>query len=146
MKVEIITSPFRLKIYGFSGTAINKDYSGTAFRLSNKMWQAVKSNNLKNKGLNVWIYEPNEKVFTGVELDDNPTKEIGLEQKNITLLKYAYFKHIGPYKLIKQVGQAMTDEIKQSGLEIDFPYIEIYGHWTTDETKLETELLMSLKS
>jgi effector-binding domain-containing protein len=146
MKVEIINSPFRLNIYGFSDTAINKDYSGTAFRLSSKMWQIVKSNNLKNKGLNVWVYEPNEKVFTGVELDDTPKQEIGLEQKSITLLKYAYFKHIGPYNLIKQAGQAMTNEIKQIGLEIDFPYIEIYGHWTTDETKLETELLMSLKS
>jgi hypothetical protein len=39
----------KLDIYGFSGTAINKDYAGTAFKLMDKMWQAVKSNNLKNK-------------------------------------------------------------------------------------------------
>ncbi|HXL55996.1 MAG TPA: hypothetical protein VN958_07055 [Chitinophagaceae bacterium] len=145
MNVEINNRPFRLVIYGFSGTAINKDYAGTAFRLSGKMWQVVKSNSLKNKGLNVWVYEPNENVFTGVELDDTPNDDLGLERKNINLVKYAYYKHIGPYNLIKQSGQNMIDELKNKGLETCLPYIEIYGHWTNDETKLETELLMCLK-
>ena len=53
MNVKIISEPLRLDIYGFSGIAINKDYAGTAFRLMDKMWKAVKSNNLKNKGLNI---------------------------------------------------------------------------------------------
>lgn len=145
MNVEIIKKTFNLDIYGFSGTAVNKDYAGTAFKLMDKMWQAVKLNNLKNKGINIWVYEPNEKVFAGVELNETPKQDIGLEQKSITLLKYAYYKHTGSYNLIKQVGQAMTDEIKQKGFETGLPYIEIYGHWTNDETKLETELLMCLK-
>jgi hypothetical protein len=34
MKIKIINKPFRLEIYGLSGTAKNKDYSGTAFRLN----------------------------------------------------------------------------------------------------------------
>jgi hypothetical protein len=38
----------------------------------------------------------------------------------------------------------MRDELKRNGFSPGFPYIEIYGHWTEDETKLETELLMSL--
>jgi len=145
MNLEIITEPLRFDIYGFSGIAINKDYTGTAFKLMDKMWQTVKSNNLKNKGLNIWVYEQDQKVFAGVELSDIPNKDTGLEQKSITLLKYAYYKHIGPYNLIKQVGQNMTDELKSKGYENTLPYIEIYGHWTNDETKLETELLMSLK-
>ena len=143
--MEIINKPFSADVYGFSGTAINKDYAGTAFRLMDKMWQIVKSNNLKNKGLNIWIYEPNEKIFAGVELDHIDKHNTGLEQKIINLTKYAYYKHIGPYNLIKQVGQNMIDELKRGGFEISDPYIEIYGHWTNDETKLETELLMSLK-
>ena len=109
------------------------------------MWQAVKSNNLKNKGLNIWVYEQDQRVFAGVELNDIPNQETGLEQKSITLLKYAYYKHIGSYNLIKQAGQNMTDELKSKGYETILPYIEIYGHWTNDEAKLETELLMSLK-
>jgi len=145
MDVEVINKNLMLDIYGFSGIAVNKDYVGTAFKLMDKMWQIVKSNNLKNKGLNIWVYEQNEKVFAGVELNDIPEHGIGLEQKSITLTKYAYYKHVGSYNLIKQVGQNMSDELKSKGFETIFPYIEIYGHWTNDETKLETELLMCLK-
>jgi len=145
MNLEIINKNLRLDIYGFSGIAMNKDYAGTAFRLMDKMWQEVKSHSLKHKGLNIWVYEPNEKVFAGVELNDTPKPGTGLEQKNITLIKYAYYKHIGPYHLIKQAGQNMINELKDRGFETSLPYIEIYGHWTSDETKLETELLMCLK-
>jgi hypothetical protein len=145
MNLEIINTPFRLDIYGFSGTALHKDYADTAFRLMDKMWKVVKSTNLKNKGINIWVYEPDEKVFAGVELEDLPSPGTGLEQKNLSLPKYAYYKHIGPYHLIKQAGQAMKEEIKKKGFETSLPHIEIYGHWSPDETKLETELLMSLK-
>ncbi|MES1226216.1 MAG: hypothetical protein ABUT20_62650 [Bacteroidota bacterium] len=145
MNVEIITKNLVLNIYGFSGTAVNKDYAGTAFKLMDRMWKAVKSNNLKNKGLNIWVYEQHESVFAGVELNDIPTQDTGLEHKSITLVKYGYYKHIGPYNLIKQAGQKMSDELKSKGFKTVLPYIEIYGHWTNDETKLETELLMSLE-
>jgi len=145
MNIDIITDPLHLTIYGFSGTALNKDYAGTAFGLMGRMWKIVKSNNVKNKGLNIWVYEPAEKVFAGVELEGIPDQDTGLEEKNISLLKYARYKHIGPYQLIKQAGQNMTAELKRKGYETSLPYIEIYGHWTNDDSKLETELLMCLK-
>lgn len=143
MEVEIITSNFQLNVYGFSGIATNKDYTETAFRLSGRMWQYLKAKNIKNKGKNIWIYEDANKVFTGVELEINNSND-GLEHKNITLNKYAYYKHIGPYSLIKQAGQKMTNELKEKGFDVILPYIEIYGHWTNDESKLETELIMSI--
>lgn len=143
--MEIINDHFNLDIYGFSGIAVNKDYVRTAFKLMDKMWQVVKSNNLKNKGFNVFLYEDDEKVFAGVELDNIPEHSFGLEHKNIILSKYAYYKHIGSYNLIKQAGENMGDELKNKGLEAILPYIEIYGHWTDDESKLETELFMCLK-
>jgi len=145
MDIEIINKPFNIDIYGFSGTALNKDYAGTAFKLSGKMWQVVKDNGIKNKGKNIWIYDTNESVFAGIEIEEPYKERWALEHKNILLNKYAYFKHIGPYSLIKQVGQRMIEEIKNKGLETKLPYIEIYGHWNNDESKLETELLMSLK-
>src|SRR4051812_14318853 len=137
MNVEIINSPFRLDIYGFSGIAPDKDYVATAFKLSGKMWESVKVHNLKNKGINVWVYEPNDMMFTGVELDNIPEHNTGLEQKSIALIKYAYYKHVGPYNLIKRVGLNMQHELKSKGFETTLPYIEIYGHWTSDETKAE---------
>lgn len=145
MNVEIITTALELDVYGFSGIALNGDYAGTAFKLMDKMWQTVKSNELGNKGKNIWIYEQNHTVFAGVELDDIPKPDIMLEHKSLRFTKYAYYKHIGPYNLIKQTGQAMTNEIQKKGLEVTLPYVEIYGHWSNDESKLETELLMCLK-
>jgi effector-binding domain-containing protein len=145
MNVEIINTNLSLNMHGFSGIAINKDYAGTAFKLMDRMWQTVKLKNLKNKGLNIWVYEQNECVFAGVELNDILVEDTGLEQKTIILSTYAYYKHIGPYSLIKQAGQNMRDALKSKGLETSLPYIEIYGHFTSDETKLETELLMCLK-
>ena len=145
MNVETINKKLDLNIHGFSGIATNKDYAGTAFKLMDKMWQAVKSNGLENKGKNIWVYEPDDKVFAGVEVDDTPQQDTGMEQKNIHLSRYAYYKHIGPYQLIKQSGEYMTGELKNRGFEIISPYIEIYGHWTNDESKLETELIMAIE-
>ncbi len=146
MSIEIITENFQLDIYGFGGTVTNKDYTGTAFKLMGKMWEIIKANNLKNKGMNIWVYEPADKVFTGVELE-NPgdSNNYGLEKKRIILEKYAYYKHVGPYNFIKQIGQDLKNQLAKQGFEVILPYVEIYGHWTGDETKSETELLMSLK-
>src|SRR5215471_14666697 len=112
MNIEIITKNFQLDIYGFGDVATNKDYTGTAFRLSGKMWEVIKVNGLRNKGMNIWIYETDDKVFTGVELESNEdNNNYGLEKKKISLEKYAHYKHVGSYNLIKQIGQDMTNQL-----------------------------------
>jgi hypothetical protein len=145
MDIKIITEPLQLDIYGFGGIASNKDYTGTAFKLSGKTWDYVKNNNIKNKGKNIWVYEDDEKVFAGVELDNGVTIVNGLEKNSLSIRKYAYYKHTGAYQLIKRTGQLMTMELTNQGYEIVLPYIEIYGHWSADENELETELIMCLK-
>ncbi|BAU54427.1 hypothetical protein [Mucilaginibacter gotjawali] len=144
MNIEIINRKLKLEISGFSGVAANKNYAGTAFALMDKMWPVIKLKGLKHKGLNIWVYEANEKVFAGVELEDPVTSDTGLEQKTVLLAKYAYYKHIGPYSRLKQKGDNMHNELRKMGLKPVLPYIEIYGHWTSDETKLETELIMAV--
>ena len=79
------------------------------------------------------------------ELENLTDINFGLEKKTIDIKKYAYFKHIGSYNHIKQAGQNMTNELTKQGYEIILPYLEIYGHWTRDESKLETELIMCIK-
>jgi len=146
MKVEVIDKSLELNIYGFGGVALNKDYSGTAFKLSGKMWEYIKSNDIKNKGKNIWVYENADKVFTGVELEDEINSNVSaLERKKIHLESYAYYKHIGPYSLIRETGERMRNELVKEGYKVILPYIEIYGHWTNDDTKLETELIMCLE-
>src|SRR5438132_14160596 len=104
MKVEIVTEKMYLDLYGFSGIAINKNYAANACTLMDRMWQVVKSNELANKGKNILVYEKNDAVFAGVELTNVSDKNVPLEYKSVTLLKYAYYKHIGPYRLIKNAG------------------------------------------
>jgi hypothetical protein len=147
MDIEIITQKLHLDIYGFGGIATNQDYAATAFKLSGKMWEVIKANGIKNKGKNVWVYDTGNKVFAGVELENQTLADhdYGLEKNTINMEKYAYFKHIGPYGLIKQTGLNMTGELAKRGFDVIPPYIEIYDHWTSDETKLETELLMCTK-
>jgi len=53
MEIEIIHQPRQFDIYGFSAIALEKDYAGTAFQLMDKMWQTVRKNALKNKGMNI---------------------------------------------------------------------------------------------
>src|SRR6185436_17698638 len=98
----LINYNFHIILHGYSRVAINKDYVGAAFQLSDKMWKVVKGNAIQNKGKNVWVYEPGHAVFAGVELVDAGLKDTGLELKEITIEKYAYYKHVGPYQLIKQ--------------------------------------------
>ena len=144
MIVDIITKHLHLDIHGFSGLVVNKNYAGTGFKLMDKMWQTIKANGLKNNGINIWVYEPGESMFAGVQLDNIPAPGTGLEQKKIDLPGYAYYKHIGPYNMIQQAGLNMQDELKRKGIETILPYLEMYGHWTNDETKLETELIMCI--
>lgn len=96
MDIEIMTKHLHLDVYGFGGIATNKDYVGTAFKLSSKMWQVVKANGIKNKGRNIWVYETDHKVFAGVELENHVDgNKFGLEKMTINLDKYAYFRHVG---------------------------------------------------
>ncbi len=140
----LIKYDYHIVIYGFSGVAINKDYVGTAFQLSDRMWKVVKENGIKNQGKNIWVYEPGHYVFAGVELIEPVIENFGLESKEISFKKYAYYKHVGPYQLIKQAGQNMNSELERMGEKSTLPYIEIYGHWTPDENLLETELIVRL--
>ena len=60
MDIKIITEKLQLDIYGLGGFATSKDYVGTAFKLSGRMWEIVKANDVKNKGKNIfpnWVAE-----------------------------------------------------------------------------------------
>jgi len=143
MSVTIIEEPLILQVYGLSGIAVRKDYVGKAFQLMDVMWKIVKGQGLRNKGRNIWVYDAGDHVFAGVEMEE-VVGEVGLEKRDISLLRYAYHKHVGPYSLIRESGMRMRSELEQMGLKAGWPYIEIYGHWEKDERKLETELIIGI--
>jgi hypothetical protein len=141
--MQIITTSFELTLHGFSGRTLPKNYAETAFTLSDRMWELLKEHNIPNKGKNIWVYDADDQVFAGVELQTDPPYRNLLQQKHISLSRFAYYKHIGPYNLLKKVGAEMRAGLSRQGLVSRFPYIEIYGHWTNDESTCETELIMA---
>jgi predicted transcriptional regulator YdeE len=144
MSLQIIDKPFSVTLYGFSGKVSDKDYAGAGFPLMDAMWKEVKAKQIKNKGINYWVYTTGEMLFTGVELEQEPPAGNMMEQKKINLTRYAYWKHIGPYTRLKEAYNSMHHELGIRNINFYFPFLEIYGHWTPDETKLETEILFSL--
>ena len=145
MNISIIDKPFSIVICGFGGTAQNRNWAKTGSMLGGKMWQQLKITPIKNKGKNIWVYEENNAMFVGVEPEETPASGTPLEVKEINLPKYAYYKHAGPYNKIAEIGSAVQAELKSGGIHTRLPYVEIYGHWVADESKLETELIWCLQ-
>jgi effector-binding domain-containing protein len=145
MSVEILNTELSLSLYGFAGQAVNRNYSETGFRLMNKMWDIVKSNQLPNKGINIWVYGPGDTMFAGVELTEIPNSDQGLEKMHIKLQRYASYKHIGPYSGLSDAYKLMRHFLIENNFKTCFQSLEIYGHWEPDEFKLETEIIMGLE-
>jgi len=141
-----IKNGLEFTIYGYGGFAPDKNWGEIGFGLMNRMWEKVKGNNLKNKGINIWVYEPNWAIFAGVELESTPPEDLGLEMKKVRLPNYAIYKHIGPYSKLGESLTAAKNELANRGLNPVLPYLEIYGHWDPDESKLETDMIWMLKN
>lgn len=69
----------------------------------------------------------------------------GFERKTVRLTRYAYWKHVGPYRLIPATGAAMTKALEARGERTGWPMVEVYGHWSNDESKLKTETFVALR-
>jgi effector-binding domain-containing protein len=144
MALEIIDQPFVVNLSGFSSQVLNKNYAGTGRPLMDAMWNEVKSKGLKNKGINYWVYEKGDMLFTGVELEQEIPADSKMELKQINLPRYVRWKHIGPYTQLKQAYDGMHAELAKRNMDFYFPFLEIYGHWMPDETKLQTDIIFSL--
>ncbi|HLI92844.1 MAG TPA: hypothetical protein VKU83_04525 [Puia sp.] len=141
----IVRKNLTLKLHGFSGIAAGQDWAATGKQLMDRMWKEVRGLRLPNKGLNIWVYEPDNCLFTGVELTSAPPENSALEEKMIILTRYARFAHVGPYDTIKASHTIARQEMTRIGIQSALPYIEIYGHHQDDPALQETELIWSIK-
>jgi effector-binding domain-containing protein len=140
-----IREDFSISLHGFSGVAARQDWAGTGKNLMDQLWQEVRSKQLPNKGLTIWVYDEGYRLFTGVELTVPPPIGCALVNKTVSLPRYVYSKHLGPYHEIRSAYAAVHEEFKKAGIRAGLPYVEIYGHWNDDPSKLETELLWCIK-
>jgi hypothetical protein len=152
MQPEIRSVPIEYAISGFSVRHNpGKRYGEEILALLNRVWPVIKSNAIPSDGINRVVYDragDGCTLFAGVMLDDSAAAmpaAAGLERKKIRLTRYAVWKHIGPYHLIPATGRAMVTALEAAGRRTGWPMVEVYGHWISDESKLETETFVALQ-
>lgn len=143
MQIEIKTQPLLKTLFGTSTTHdASQTYADEIINLLDYVWLAIKEQHLKHQGTNYALYSnKGNELFVGVEVTSpfRPSKDF--EVKKIDLKKYAYGKHIGPYQHLPSTHAEIKKSLQAMGTLHGEPIIEIYGHWTEDASKLETEIL-----
>jgi effector-binding domain-containing protein len=146
MEAAIINQSKTFTLYGHSKVHDqNKPYSATIFELLDRVWEEVRNKKLSHTGISHVVYEVSHHMFAGIELISPPEGDCSLEVKMISFQKYVYCKHIGPYSKLDATYQKIRSLVETSDDELELPLIEVYGHWTEDESKLETEIFHNLK-
>jgi hypothetical protein len=112
--------------------------------LLDRVWPVVKGGSIPNKGINWAVYEEGGGLFAGIEAGVTDASALGLELRTIRLARYAEWKHVGPYSRLGESYDALKNELDAMGLRPGRPLVEVYGHWTEDESKLETTILMTV--
>lgn len=143
MNIEIRQN-LKLHLYGFSAPVPDFKFGETGIKLSDRVWSFVRENGLPNKGINVWVYDDQARMFCGVELDPPPVHNFGMEERQIDIKKYAQYVHVGPYRLLRETNEKMKAALQQRGLKFGPPSLEIYGHHGPDEQKLETTIIYTV--
>ena len=145
MQVEIISHPYSRSLYGLSGKVENQQYGVLGKLLMDALWREIGQKGFKHKGVNYWVYGAQNSLFVGLELESAPNSETLLVQKDIVLGKYVYWKHVGAYTKLGEVHARIHQELLKNNIQAEGPAVEVYGHWTEDQAKLETEILISVK-
>lgn len=144
MPLDIHESPLHFSLHGRSGIVTDQRYAEVGMRLMNEMWQIVKNASIPNQGINHWVYLPQGRMFTGVELAPGTMAPANLESVEFQIDRYLKYIHIGPYHLLPQVWERLTAELTASGETMTLPSLEVYGHHCEDEAKQETTVLIGL--
>ena len=147
MNLDIRTEPLVVTLFGASTIHDpNKSYGEEIRSLLDRVWPVVRAGELKHKGINWVVYDAGLAMFAGVEIENAGAAAEGLEQRTIRLERYVICKHVGPYHLLGQTGDALKAEMQARGLAFGPPHIEVYGHWNDDPLKLETDLIHALRN
>lgn len=144
MTVEIRNEPICFDLHGVTGDVPDRNYAAAGFKLMDKLWPVIKENGIETTGINYWFYREATRLSTCVELSGDGGAEY-FEHVPVRFESYAYYKHIGSYERLGEAYAALKNEIADRGLTQSGDYVEKYGHWTDDSSKLETEIFAGLR-
>jgi hypothetical protein len=148
MIIEIIEEPIPFHLHGIGGVVEDECYGEVGLGLMNAMWQAVKSAQLPTTGINHWVYLPDGRLFVGVELGNPQQIPIPdqLEPLEFELQRHMKHVHVGPYQALPQKWKDLKAELAVRGETIGSPSLEICGHHCDDASKMETTILIGLRT
>lgn len=144
MTPEIRNSPSSVVLYGASrqhqpGTCYGNDIRA----LLDRVWPVLRQQQISNRGINHIVYSAGDDVFAGVEAEGTDAAAVSLTRREVQLDRYAYARHVGPYSGLPTACEALQAWLATQGHRATAPLIEIYGHWTDDQSKLETESIQA---
>ena len=146
MNPEIREIPFEKRLYGRSKPVLeNQKPVDAMFAAMDETWEIVRGNSIPNGGLNHIVYTHGQHVFAGLEIIGSVDTSWGLEQFDLVIPRYIYYRHAGAYDLLGQAYARVNAEIAAQGLVTTGLSLEIYGHWSEDSSQLVTELLIGLQ-
>jgi hypothetical protein len=146
MTSEIREIPFEKRLYGRSKPVLeNQKPVDAMFAAMDETWGIMRGNSIPHGGLNHIVYTGAKHVFAGLEISGGVDPSWGLEQVDLVLPRYLYYRHSGAYDLLGQAYALANAEIAARVLVTSGLSLEIYGHWNEDSAKLVTELLIGLK-
>ena len=146
MNPEIREIPFEKRLYGRSKPVLeNQKPVDAMFAAMGETWEIVRGNSIPNAGLNHIVYTHGQHVFAGLEITGSVDTSWGLEQFDLVIPRYIYYRHVGAYDLLGQAYASVNAEIAAQGLVTTGLSLEIYGHWSEDSSQLVTELLIGLQ-
>lgn len=117
-------------------------YGVEILRLLDGVWPVLRVRGTGHDGINRVLYDADGVVFAGVVVSE--PDDLGLEVREVGVDRYACVKHTGPYSGLGTAYAAIEGVLREKGLRHGYPLMEVYGHWTQDEWKLETEVIFPL--
>lgn len=144
MQIEIIETPIRFLLHGKSAPVENNAFGPVGLRLMDEMWKIVKETGTATTGINHWVYLPDCRMFTGIELLPGIIAPAGLELLQFELRRYLTHLHVGPYQALPAKWIALKSELAARGEVIGPHSLEIYGHHCDDPIQAETTILIGL--
>jgi hypothetical protein len=144
MEPEIRETPVDFEVVGLScAHDPGKTHGQEILALLDRVWPVLRASGARHDGINRVVYDEDCSTFAGVIAD---VRVPGLETKVVRLGPHAYWKHVGPYRLIGRTGEQMRAKLAARGVVLGWPMVEVYGHWTEDESRLETETMVALRA
>lgn len=147
MQVEVVTTPRRFKLYGYSSPVEGMQFPQVGLPLMDRLWKLVGSKGIDTTGVNYWVYPNVQSMFVGTEVPAStpPGNLTELECLEFELPRYLQHVHRGPYDLLAEKWAALMASLPERGETAAGYALEIYGPHTPNPADAETTILIGVK-